>query len=228
MRGPLPFAAVTASHTFTAVLFDLGGVVFPSPFEAFDRYDERSGLPVGFTRGLIRTSSETGAWAALERGEHTLPQFFAALEAEAAALGETVDAARIMVTIGELSGVRAEMITAIRLLHAAGLRVGALTNNWANESGSATPSALDHHDLFHAVVESSKVGLRKPDPRIYELALRELGAAPESTVFLDDLGINLKPARAMGMTTIKVVDHHAAIRELELVLDLTLTEENTP
>ena len=208
--------------TYRAVLFDLGGVVFPSPFEAFDRYDERAGIEVGFTRSLIRTSSETGAWAALERGELAMPEFFAALEAEAAALGTAISAARIMLTIAEESGARPAMLTAIQALRRGGLRVGALTNNWAQESGESTPAGIGELDLFDAIVESAKVGLRKPDPRIYELALDRLGANAAETVFLDDLGINLKPARAMGMATIKVVDHRVALGELADLVGLEL------
>jgi putative hydrolase of the HAD superfamily len=212
------------NRRFAAVLFDLGGVVFPSPFDAFDRYDERAGIEPGFTRSLIRTSSETGAWAALERGELSMPEFFAALEAEAVALGRKISAAQIMLTIAEESGPRPVMVHAIRTLRSAGLRVGALTNNWTQESGASTPSGIGELDLFHAVVESAKEGLRKPDPLIYELALSRLGVSASETVFLDDLGINLKPARAMGMTTIKVVDHVDAIAELSAVLDMNLLD----
>jgi len=215
------------------VLFDLGGVVFPSPFEAFDRYDERSGIPVGFTRSVVRVSSESGAWAALERGELSLGEFHAALETEALAAGHPIDAAQMMATIGEGGGARPAMLAAIERLRGAGLRVGALTNNWA-DAGLTSPEREDEvapldgpaglvaRDLFDTVVESSKVGLRKPDPRIYELALARLGVTAEVTVFLDDLGINLKPARSMGMATIKVVDHVVALRELGALLDLEL------
>lgn len=208
--------------SYEAVLFDLGGVVFPSPFEAFDRYDTIADLPVGFTRALIRTSSETGAWAALERGELTLTEFFAALEAEATAAGQAIDASRIMATIGEASGARPEMLTAIERLRAGGLRVGALTNNWTNDAGRSTHPEIAEFAGFDAIVESAKVGLRKPDPRIYELALTRLGATARRTVFLDDLGINLKPARAMGMATIKVTDAGAAIAELAVLVGLEL------
>lgn len=206
----------------TAVIFDLGGVVFPSPFEAFDRYDSRAGLEVGTTRAIIRRSSETGAWAALERGELTTDEFHAALEAEALADGITISAARIMATIAEESGARPEMLTAITRLRDAGLRVGALTNNWADDRDRSTPAGLSELDIFHTIVESARVGLRKPDPRIYELVLERLGALAHEAVFLDDLGINLKPARAMGMTTIKVSEPRAALTELGAVLGLDL------
>lgn len=226
------------------MLFDLGGVVFPSPFEAFDRYDLRAGIPVGFTRSVVRVSSETGAWAALERGELSIAEFHAALESEAESAGHRIDASRVMATIGEEGGARPAMLAAIGRLRAAGLRVGALTNNWSDERVASTSTGPDRLtsllgaagvdgdvgadagspvDLFDAVVESSKVGLRKPDPRIYELALERLGVTADVTIFLDDLGINLKPARAMGMATIKVVDHVVALRELGSLLDLELS-----
>ena len=207
----------------SAVIFDLGGVVFPSPFEAFDRYNDASGLPPGFVRSLIRTSSETGAWAALERGELTNPQFHAALEGEAAVHGHTIDAEALMGEVGKGFGPRPEMLTAIRRIRAAGLRTGALTNNWASgEKGVDTTGGMHSTDLFDTIVESSVVGLRKPDPAIYALALDRLGVEAHEAVFLDDLGINLKPARAMGMATIKVGDPHAAIDELAAVLGLVL------
>ncbi|HEY1737880.1 MAG TPA: HAD family phosphatase, partial [Acidimicrobiia bacterium] len=204
----------TADHPIHAVIFDLGGVVFPSPFEAFDVYDGRAGLDVGTTRAVVRVSSETGAWAALERGELTMAQFCAALDAEAAALGHTISTAKVMATIGEMSGARPEMVTAIGRLREHGIRVGALTNNWADERGGnndhtdtservgAFGGGTDLASLFDTVVESSRVGLRKPDPRIYALVCERLGVEPPECAFLDDLGINLKPARELGMTTI--------------------------
>lgn len=208
--------------TLEAVIFDLGGVIFPSPFEAFDIYDGRNGLGIGTTRALIRTSSETGAWAALERGELTTSQFYTALEDEATARGFKIDASQVMATIGESSGARPEMVAAVHQLRGNGFKVGALTNNWATDQGHSTPTGLDQMNMFDTVVESAKAGMRKPDPRIYELACRRLGVEPPSCVFLDDLGINLKPAKAMGMTTIKVVDHRVALRELGSAVGLDL------
>jgi putative hydrolase of the HAD superfamily len=208
--------------TYRAVIFDLGGVVFPSPFTAFDRYDERNDLERGTVRRLIRTSSETGAWAALERGELTHAQFHAELEAEAEAAGFALDAARLMATIAESAGAHPEMLQAIRAVRAAGLRTGALTNNWRAPDGASTPNGLHEFDVFDVVVESAVVGLRKPDPRIYELVCERLEVAPDTAVFLDDLGINLKPARAMGMATIKVIEPAAAISELAALLGFAL------
>jgi putative hydrolase of the HAD superfamily len=207
---------------FRAVIFDLGGVVFPSPFEAFDAYDHGNDLKKGTMRSLIRTSSETGAWAALERGELSMDEFVVALEGEARAAGFQLDGRRLMGLIGSSLGPRPEMTRAIELIRASGLRTGALTNNWADERTRSSPSGLRETGLFDIIVESAVEGLRKPDPRIYTLALARLNVLASETVFLDDLGMNLKPARDMGIRTIKVVDPDVAIGELESILGLTL------
>jgi putative hydrolase of the HAD superfamily len=206
-----------ASAGYHAVIFDLGGVVFPSPFAAFDDYDRDAGLEAGTVRALVRASSETGAWAALERGELTLPEFCDRLEAEAEAAGFELDAARLMRAVAAGFGPRPAMARAIERIRDAGLRTAALTNNWPrpdDEPAAGHGSALG----FDVVVESAAVGLRKPDPRIYELVLERLGVPARHTVFLDDLGINLKPARALGMTTIKVTEPATALAELSSTL----------
>jgi putative hydrolase of the HAD superfamily len=207
---------------YRAVIFDLGGVVFPSPFEAFDAHDRDAGFPDGTVRGIIRTSSETGAWAALERGELTLPEFHSQLEAEAFEVGFQLDAAKLMATVTSGFGPRPAMATAIRRIQASNLRTAALTNNWPRPEAAEYPpmgSGLG----FDVVIESALVGLRKPDPRIYELVVSKLDVEAVDAVFLDDLGINLKPARAMGMTTIKVSDPDVALAELGGILGLDLT-----
>jgi len=207
---------------YDAVIFDLGGVVFPSPFDAFDVYERSAGLADGSVRALIRVSSETGAWAALERGELDHDAFCDALEAEGRAAGCALDARALMATVGGGFGPRPEMLEAIARLRARGLRVGALTNNWPATGGATGPNGISALDCFDAMVESAKVGLRKPDPRIYALILERLGVDAARAVFLDDLGINLKPARAMGMATIKVTSSEQALGELEALLGLTL------
>jgi putative hydrolase of the HAD superfamily len=223
---------------FRAVIFDLGGVVFPSPFEAFDEYDHGTGLAKGTMRALIRRSSEEGAWASLERGELSIDEFATALEAEADAAGFRLDARKLMALLGSGLGPRPEMVRAIDRIREEGLRTGALTNNWQG-ADAAEPGGADgadrrgggvgndqsrgmarrgsHDDrlVFDTIVESAKEGLRKPDWRIYVLALARLDVLASEAIFLDDLGINLKPAREMGMTTIKVGDPNQAIAELE-------------
>jgi putative hydrolase of the HAD superfamily len=205
-----------------AVIFDLGGVVFPSPFEAFDEYDHGQGLTKGTLRALIRRSSEEGAWAALERGQLSMDEFVLALEAEADAEGFRLDARKLMALIGAGLGPRPEMARAIAIIRGRGLKTAALTNNWRDEE-RASPGL---HDAlaFDVVVESAREGLRKPDPRIYALVIARLDVLASEAVFLDDLGINLKPARAMGMTTIKVGDPAIALAELGAVLGIALQE----
>jgi putative hydrolase of the HAD superfamily len=208
---------------YRAVIFDLGGVVFPSPFEAFDTYDHGNDLKKGTMRSLIRRSSETGAWNALERGELTMDEFVVALEAEATDAGFVLDARRLMGLIGSSLGPRPEMTHAIEIIRANGLRTAALTNNWADAQHRSSPNGLRESGLFDVVVESAVEGLRKPDPRIYALALARLNVLASEAVFLDDLGMNLKPARDMGMATIKVVDPADALAELGSILGLALS-----
>jgi putative hydrolase of the HAD superfamily len=207
---------------YRAVIFDLGGVVFPSPFEAFDAYDRANALEPGTVRTLIRASSETGAWAALERGELSMDAFADALDAEALAAGFQLDARRLMGQIGSSLGPRPEMARAIERIRTRGLRTAALTNNWADDRRRSTPNGLRETELFDVIVESSVEGLRKPDPRIYAVALARLDVLASEAVFLDDLGMNLKPAREMGMATIKVVDPDVALAELQATLGFVL------
>jgi putative hydrolase of the HAD superfamily len=193
-----------------AALFDFGGVILSSPFEAFARYEHRNDLPDGFIRGLNATNPDTNAWARLERSEVSFDEFCDLFEAEAAAAGHRLDAREVMVLLaGE---VRPAMVEAVRRCRER-LKTALLTNNWVSpEAGRDMGPILE---LFDTIVESSRIGVRKPDPRFYELACSELGIEPSEAVFLDDLGVNLKPARAMGMTTIKVVDPEQALDELE-------------
>ncbi len=210
--------------TSRAVIFDLGGVVFPSPFDAFAEYERAHGLPDRFIRGVVAASADHGAWARLERSEVTFEEFASAFGAECAEAGGAVDAADLMCEIGRGFEPRPAMVSAIDATRAHGLRVGALTNNWA-PSGTepdTAPSALGHMGRFDVVVESAVEGLRKPDPRIYQLVCERLGVEPGEAVFLDDLGVNLKPARTLGMTTIKVEDPESALLELAAVLGFAL------
>jgi putative hydrolase of the HAD superfamily len=202
-----------------AVLWDLGGVLFEGPFEAFARYERDHALPDGFIRGLNATNHDTNAWARFERSEVTPEEFCRLFEAEARDAGGVVDGAAVLALLrGELIP---EMVAAVRACRSNGLRTACITNNFVPREERPDDVQLDP-DLFDAVIESSKVGIRKPDPAIYELACDLLGVSPPECVFLDDLGVNLKPARDMGMTTIKVVDHAAALDELASVLGLPL------
>ena len=200
-----------------ATLWDFGGVILSSPFDAFARYESTNGLPAGFIRTLNATNPDTNAWARFERSEITLDQFCDAFEVEARDAGGALVARDVLVLLrGE---VRPAMLEAVRRCKAR-LKTAMLTNNIVTEEQIPRPNAV--MDLFDVVIESSKVGFRKPDPRFYEMACHELDIEPHEAVFLDDLGINLKPAREMGMTTIKVGDPDVALDELEAIVGFAL------
>ena len=207
----------------TAALFDFGGVILSSPFEAFARYEAERGLPAGFLRRVNATNPDTNAWAQLERSSIGLEEFCTLFEQEAAALGETVSG---MDVLGCLRGeLRPRMVEAVRRCGER-LKTGLLTNNVISMRAEEMSGSSDPHvavlGLFDVIVESSRVGTRKPDPAFYEHACTLLDISPSEAVFLDDLGINLKPARAMGMRTIKVDDPGVAIAELERVVGFPL------
>jgi putative hydrolase of the HAD superfamily len=210
-----------ATDAVGAVLFDFGGVLAGSPFEAFARYEAEQGLPSGFIRAVNATNHHDNAWARLERNELSFDQFCDAFEAEAVDAGGRVDTRSLF---ANLSGdLRPEMVEAVRRCRGH-YKTGLLTNNFVTPlTGAERSAAVDEVlGLFDAVIESSVVGIRKPDPRFYELACRQLDVTPDRAVFLDDLGVNLKPARAMGMVTIKVDDPQSALAELEGVLGIPL------
>lgn len=217
-----PDARHAPASDITAVLWDFGGVILSSPFEAFNRYEEQHGLPTDFIRGVNAADPHTNAWARLERAELDADAFDAAFAAESERLGHRIPGADILAL---LSGeVRPEMVAALDAVIAAGFRTACLTNNVVSDPATdgPRPEVADVMRRFDHVVESSKVGVRKPEPRFYELACEMLDVKPVQCVFLDDLGINLKPAAAMGMTTIKVIDPIAALTELGAVVGLRL------
>lgn len=202
------------SSSYAAVLWDFGGVLSTSPFDAFARYEREHGLPDGFIRRVNATDPDTNAWARFERSELDLDGFATCFAEESAALGHEVDGRDVLACLsGDL---RPDMLRAVVRCREHGLQTALLTNNVVATDGWATGLTLD--ELFDVVVESSKAGVRKPDRAAYQLVLDELGVRADEVVFLDDLGINLKPAKAMGMTTIKVVDPDDALSELERVL----------
>jgi putative hydrolase of the HAD superfamily len=206
-----------------AAFFDFGGVILSSPFEAFNGFEERSGLPRDFIRTVNATNPDTNAWARFERNEVAFDEFCDLFEAECREQGYEVAARELMPLLaGEI---RPAMVEAVRRCREH-LVTACLTNNWVSFDdlpvGGRAGGRDQALDLFHHVIESSKVGVRKPDPRFYELACDACGVEPSEAVFLDDLGVNLKPAAAMGMTTIKVVDPAEAIAELERVVGFPL------
>lgn len=209
-----------------AVLWDFGGVITSSPFESFNRYEEANGLPRDFIRTVNSTNHENNAWAQLESSRISVVDFDEKFAEEALSLGYEVRGAEVLALLsGEL---RPEMVTALKIIKQR-MKIGCITNNVKAGEGASMAQNTERAarmneviDLFDVVIESSKIGIRKPDPRIYQIACEQVCVAPGNAVFLDDLGVNLKPARALGMSTIKVLNSTQALDELESLLKFPL------
>lgn len=207
-----------------AVIFDFGGVLTSSPFEAFSRFETERGLPVDIIRRTNATNHLENAWAKFERAEVDIETFDRLFAVESLALGAEVRGRDVLPLLqGDL---RPEMVEALKRIKAQ-FKTGCITNNLpANAIGSMTGRSLYVAEvmvLFDHAIESAKIGLRKPDPRIYQLMVETLKVDPRKCVYLDDLGVNLKPAREMGMTTIKVTSGAQAIAALEAATGLKLS-----
>jgi putative hydrolase of the HAD superfamily len=206
-----------------AVIWDFGGVITTSPFEAFARFEIERGLPADIIRRTNANNHWENAWAKFERAEVDLETFDHLFAAESLALGAEVRGKDVLPLLsGDL---RPEMVEALRLVGAR-FKTGCITNNLpANSIGSKGGRSFyvaEVMALFDHVIESAKIGLRKPDSRIYQMMVDALGVNPKHCVYLDELGVNLKPAREMGMTTIKVLNVSQAISELETATALSL------
>lgn len=218
---------MTSTRRFAAVIFDFGGVITTSPFEAFNRLEAERGLPRDFIRQVNATNPDSNAWARFERAEIAADVFDTLFAAEARALGHALEGAAVL---GVLAGaIRPAMVAALDRLAEAGYRLACITNNVATGHGAGMARSGDRADALEAVfarfehvIESSKAGVRKPDPRIYAMMCDHLGLAPEQCVYLDDLGINCKPAAAMGMHAIKVTSGEQALDDLSALLALDL------
>jgi putative hydrolase of the HAD superfamily len=207
---------------FEAVIFDFGGVITESPFEAFNRMEARLGISPNTVRRINATNPDTNAWALFERSEIGPEEFDRRFSEEAAALGVTLAGRDVLSCLH--GSVRPRMLEALKRI-AGKFRTGCITNNVkaaGPDHSNRDAKVAEAFSLFGHVLESSKIGIRKPDPRIYTMMLEALSVKPERAVYLDDLGINLKPAKALGMTTIKVVTGDDAIAELERHLGMKL------
>ena len=206
-----------------AVLFDFGGVITTSPFDAFRSFEQERGLPAGFLQAINLNSPNNNAWARFERGELSAEAFDASFATESREAGHEVRGLEVVALV--YGKVRPRMIEAVKRCRDRFI-TACLTNNFLVSPAVALPGRgrewADALALFDEVIESSKVGVRKPEKAFYELACAKLSINPEEAVFLDDLGANLKPARAMGMRTIKVTDPDAALAELASVLGIDL------
>ncbi|WP_375428821.1 HAD-IA family hydrolase [uncultured Sphingomonas sp.] len=211
--------------TIRAVIFDFGGVVTSSPFEAFERMEETRGLPHGLVRHINAADPDGNAWARFERAEIDAAAFDRLFAEEARALGHDLPGADVLALLA--GDVRPRMVAAIDRLKRDRYKLGCITNNVPSGVGAGMALTPDRAAeiaailaRFDEVVESSKVGIRKPDPRIYAMMTDALGMEPTECVYLDDLGINCKPAAAMGMTAIKVATQDQALTDLERALGL--------
>ena len=214
------------SSAIKAVLWDFGGVFTDSPFAAFAAFERSRGLPDNFLRQVNSLNPDANAWARFERGEITLGEFGDGFEAESRAVGHSIRGEAVIALL--YGDVRPQMVEALRRCKPHFVNA-CLTNNVKTGRGHGLPATetkareiAQIMALFDLVIESSLVGARKPEPRFYQLALERLGIEPQQAVYLDDLGINLKPARALGMTTIRVESPGQALAELEQVLGLPL------
>ena len=214
---------IVTTSSFRAVFWDFGGVILSSPFDAFLQYEAQKGLPEGFLRKVNATNPDTNAWALLERNEVSPRDFNELFLAESTTLGHPVPGSDVLQLLaGEI---RPEMVQALDTVKAAGYRMACLTNNVVGGDGASQErreAVAGVMSRFDAVIESSKVGCRKPETRFYEIACETLQVSPHECVFLDDLGVNLKPAAAMGMHTIKVINPDDALVALGTALQLSL------
>jgi putative hydrolase of the HAD superfamily len=207
---------------FEAVIFDFGGVITESPFEAFNRLETRLGISPDTVRRINATNPDTNAWAMFERSEIDTVEFDRRFSAEAAAFGVTLSGRDVLSCLQ--GSVRPRMLEALKRISGR-YKTGCITNNVRSDGpdhATRDPRVAEAFALFGHVIESSKLGIRKPDPRIYGLMLEHLGVEAAKAIYLDDLGINLKPAKALGMTTIKVVTGDDAIANLEALLGTRL------
>lgn len=214
---------------YRAVLWDFGGVLTTSPFDAFNRYELARGLPRDFIRGVNAINHTDNAWARFESSRITVEEFDRAFAEETAAAGHRIPGYDVIALLG--GDVRPRMVKVLARCKR-DYQCVCLTNNAKAGTGTGMSSTEDQAAdvravmaLFDQVIESSKEGIRKPDPRIYELACARMQVAPSEVVYLDDLGINLRPARAMGMETIKVVSEAQAIADLGRILGIDFDKE---
>lgn len=217
---------------YAAVIFDFGGVITSSPFEAFNRLEAERGLPRDLVRRINTMNPDSNAWALFERAEIGASEFDLLFAEEARVLGHELDGASVLAVLA--GAVRPAMVAALDRLQAEGYRLGCITNNVPAGHGAGMARSADAHDemeqifaRFEHVIESSKAGLRKPDPRIYQMMCDALGLRPDQCVYLDDLGINCKPAAALGMQAIKVTSGDQALADLGAVLGLTFQAANS-
>lgn len=217
--------------TYTTVIFDFGGVITASPFEAFNKLEAERGLPHDFVRRVNSSDPDDNAWAKFERAEIDAAAFDSLFAEEARALGHELEGEAVLAVIA--GAVRPAMVATLDTLKDRGFTIACITNNvpggkmgirgaGMTRSAEAAIEVADIMKRFDHVIESSKAGVRKPDPRIYQMMCETLGVEPAECIYLDDLGINCKPASQLGMHAIKVTSGEQALADLSAVLGMEL------
>ncbi|AMG75695.1 HAD-IA family hydrolase [Sphingopyxis granuli] len=212
---------------YTHVIFDFGGVITASPFEAFNRLEDERGLPRDFVRRVNAADPDGNAWAKFERAEIDAATFDRLFAEEASRFGHALEGEAVLAVLA--GAVRPAMVAALDTLKASGITIGCITNNVPSGRGAGMARSEEMARevaaimaRFDHVIESSKVGVRKPDPRIYQMMCEALDVAPAACVYLDDLGINCKPAAGLGMHAIKVTSGEQALADLSAALEMEL------
>ena len=201
---------------YKAIIWDFGGVITSSPFDAFNEFEEVNGLPKDIIRTINSENPDMNAWAQFESNSITIDQFDDLFLKEAKAKGFDIKGRDIIKLLK--GSIRENMVSFLRELKA-DFKLGCITNNVKPSSEENTDNETkEAMSIFDHVIESSIVGIRKPNPEIYMMSFDALNVSPDQCIYLDDLGINLKPARELGMTTIKVIQPEDAIQEVRNLL----------
>ena len=201
---------------YKAIIWDFGGVITSSPFEAFNKFEETNGLPKDIIRTINSENPDMNAWAQFESNSITIDQFDDLFLKEAKAKGFDIKGRDIIKLLK--GSIRENMVSFLRELKS-NFKLGCITNNVKPSSEENTDNETkEAMSIFDHVIESSIVGIRKPNPEIYMMSCDALNVSPDQCIYLDDLGINLKPARELGMTTIKVIQPEDAIQEVRNLL----------
>ena len=201
---------------YKAIIWDFGGVITSSPFEAFNNFEEANGLPKDIIRTINSENPDMNAWAQFESNSITIDEFNDLFLKEAKAKGFDIKGRDIIKLLK--GSIRENMVSFLRELKS-DFKLGCITNNVKSSSQENTDNETEEvMSIFDHVIESSIVGIRKPNPEIYMMSCDALNVSPNQCIYLDDLGINLKPARKLGMTTIKVIEPEDAIQEVRNLL----------
>ncbi|XP_066510263.1 acyl-CoA dehydrogenase family member 10-like [Hoplias malabaricus] len=219
-----PHFSVAWASSHKAVIFDMFGVLIPSPLPKATEWEDKNGVPRGTIGQAIRTGGDGNTWRKYMRGELGPEEFVEAFSRDCSRIvGFEVHIGSFHSALSSASMSRpvAVMMEAVKCARTEGLKTAVLSNNFLLPEGK-TYMPLDTF-LFDVIVESCRVGLCKPDPRIYQLCAERLGVSPQEAVFLDDLSFNVEAAVQVGMHGIIVRDPVLAMKELEQVLNVSLS-----